>query len=206
MKSNKGLTLIELLVAMAITVILIGLVSTAISSNIKLYHKAKDSNQAQVVASDVFDNLNYYFTSDANRVVTIVDALPTSGEYRHNVDYIYQKDGYLYLMEFSKVDIDPRTGKYIDPSGVDVTNDLGTIISDSKLCFQGGDDFTYSFSVDITNDNFINMEIVADLYPNDDATFNDSIYLRKNTHVDTVTSLSSGTILKIVNAPDKLIP
>ncbi len=205
MKSNKGITLIELLVAMAISSIIIGLIATAVVSNIKLYNKAQSSNQAQIVAADVFDNVNYYFASEANRVVTIVDALPEPANYKHNEDYIYVKDGYLYLLEFSKVDIDPRTGKYIDDSGTDVTDTVGTIIGDSKLCFQGGEDFTYKFSIDVTQENFIDMEIVADLYPNDDVTFTDHIYLRKNTKVDIVTSLAEGTILKIVNVPDKLI-
>ncbi|MFV0518681.1 MAG: PilW family protein [Lachnospirales bacterium] len=211
MKKKKGITLVELLVGMAITGILLGFVGTTIVTNMKLFYKAEESNQAQIVTTDIFSSLEYYFASDANRSVSIVDTLPEPADYRHNVDYIYMSApdangmSYLTLMEFSKREIDPVTGLYLSSTGADITNEVGTLESTSKLCMQGANNFTYNFIVDLTQDKFLDMKVVADVYPNGYENYEKHIYFRKNTSVDVVNTLETGQIIKITNVAHKVL-
>lgn len=213
MYKKKAFTLIEIIVAIAIVMLVFTLVTAAINSNMKLYTRAMTSNESQTITMDVLENLNNYFSKEANREITIVSDsrdvtdMETVMQPEYNVDYIYIKDGYLMLREYPKLEIDPITGDYLDSDGAikvegaKVNEEVSGLSpeSDDMLSRMGGDGVSYEFSVsyDDANGNmdyapgevidlrFINVAVTTDVYPYEPVTTAESVYLRKKTVIAT---------------------
>ena len=56
-KTKSGFTLIEMLVAMAIFVVFVGILVNSYSSIVKAYHEANDYRKMYVEARDIFETL-----------------------------------------------------------------------------------------------------------------------------------------------------
>ncbi len=197
MKNKKGITLIELVAAVAITSILLVVISNALIANLKFFNKNTFENDSQLSSYDIYNNMKRILTQDGNKEITVttLDKLPASTAYEGNHTYIYPKDGVLMVDEA------------INKDGLDGD---GTVDDTKKYRVSMLDDehHTINFTTIANNPNVVNVEITVDGGGLGDYTYENMIILRKNTVVvfpESSTDAPSGPVIIIEDVLPKVV-
>lgn len=190
---KKGITLIELITAIAITSILIAIVFNALILNLKFFDKSSFENDAQLSAYDIYQNVNTILTREGNKEVQILTAPIPTANYQTNHTYIYPENNFLMYAETNKTDQTTSTNVQIE--------------LESRVSPEGGENYTINFNSISDNPFVINVVITISDNRYGDFVYENIVILRKNAEVifpESVTA-QNGSVIVIEDVVPKVV-